>query len=102
MSGEYKLSFGKHEGQTFDMLKHSDPGYIMWLSGYKTKHSFNTENIKIYAAIMESHSDAVQAAKEFLKNKCTKCWSRHEAGHFCKGMQNTRNYHFHPYGKRDF
>ena len=102
MSSQYQLDFGKHKGKTLNVVKDEDPNYILWLSGVKQKDSFKAENIKIYADVLATHSDAVEAAHAFLKNKCTKCWEQRETGHFCKGMQTGRNYHYHPYGKRDF
>jgi hypothetical protein len=99
--GEHILTFGKHKGLTLSQVSINFPQYVTWLAGIKTGFSFKPEVAALYKKIKTDHPDTINVAKAFIKGKCKTCLLQesHE-GHKCDKARSTRNYHYHPYGKR--
>jgi len=97
------LEFGKHKDKTLIQVAQEDPQYILWLSGSVTKFSMK-KNVQIsYQMIQQDYPDIIRIIKEFVAGcVCKICLvgdcTRNQA---CKNSKiTTRNYHYHPYGKR--
>jgi len=98
--GEIELTFGKHKGKKLKDLCKQDPHYLMWLAGVTTKFSLTPCSQKAYKLIELSNADTLSAAKNFIRNKCYKCWEITDKSHFCSLMKHSSFHHYHPYGKR--
>jgi hypothetical protein len=96
--GEYQMPFGKYQGLTMKDIADSNPWYVTWLSGAVNKFSLRKDSLLNYAWIKSNHPESISKAKEFVAGKCPNCLQDCKEG--CKNSNPTRNYHYHPYGKR--
>ena len=101
------IDFGKHKGKTLDKIATEDPEYLLWLNGTLV-NSFSLsvngktmldkvrvehpECLIIVKAYVEAHSISI---KEKLGSMKAKSYAK------VAGSIPSRNYHYHPYGKRD-
>jgi hypothetical protein len=102
MHEEYKLNFGVHKGKPLLEVARESPSYVQWIAGMGTKFSRTEKGKDFLAVICRDNPDDVQAAKDFVRDKCCQCWQSIVAGdkHFCEGMRAKTHYHYHPYGRR--
>lgn len=102
MYEEYQLNFGAHKGKTLHEVAKDFPSYVQWMAGICTKFSLTTKGKEYFAVICKEHPDDVQAAKNFLKDRCIQCCALVTSieTHFCEHMRAKPSYHYHPYGKR--
>lgn len=99
ISGQHEIQFGKHKGKTIRQVSESDPFYVLWLSGVVSKFSVQEHIKKIYDHLIETQSETIHQAKVFARDKCKSCLGA--CKHACIKVSKGRNYHYHPYGKRD-
>ena len=102
MDGLYTLNFGAYKGKMIEEVAKEFPSYILWIGGVTTKYSLTKQAKEFYDIICKENPDDVKAVKEFLKDKCRRCWSKLTQGekHACKIKSAETFYHYHPYGKR--
>ena len=102
MQGEYTLNFGSYKGKTLLEVAKEFPSYLLWIAGVTTKYSLTKEGKEFHAIICQENPDDVLAVKEFLKDRCRRCWAKlnEDKKHACKLKCAETFYHYHPYGKR--
>jgi len=102
MSDNFVFSFGSYNGKTLKEVGSFNPRYVTWLAGYVSAFSLQPHILKEYEAIRENHRDCIEAAAAYVsKQKCKLCFGTCNDLEECKGTSlKTRNYHYHPYGKR--
>ena len=96
------IDFGEHIGKSLEDLQKTDPQYLLWLAGVKNIYSLKKDpQGDAYLQICQDFPKAIEAAKQWIKGRCYKCWAK-EIGprHFCDPMKHSTFYHYHPYGKR--
>lgn len=102
MSLGMKLTFGKHAGKRLSEVAEADPAYVVWLAGIVTKHSLKTEVLTAWKEIDMKHPETIAHAREFVEGKCLSCLQHsYNPRQPCSKSRQTRNYQYHPYGKRD-
>ncbi len=100
-SGDHVVTFGKHKGLSLRQISENFPQYVVWLAGVKTAFSFKTDVIEVYNRLKEEHPKTIEEARAFIHGKCQNClMSELSQNHKCTKERSTRNYHYHPYGKR--
>ena len=100
----YIFEFGKYKGNTIDQVAQENPGYLLWLSGATTKFSLKTDVKATYDQLKKEYPDAIEKIKEYVLNsKCKICLLGNcDRNENCRNSKlQTRNYHYHPYGKKD-
>jgi len=97
--GDYVLTFGKYKDKTIEDIASISPHYVTWLAGSVSKFSLQKDVKATYQAIQDANPDAIASAKKFIRGKCPKCLG--DCKYACATVQQSRNYHYHPYGKRD-
>jgi hypothetical protein len=99
---EHTLTFGKYKDKDLQTVSVEDPGYVTWLAGVVTKYSLQPRNVQIWGEMERNHPDAIACARAFVEGKCLVCLQHaYDPVRPCKKSQPTRNYQYHPYGKRD-
>ena len=99
--GEHIIEFGKYSGLQIKDVATQSPWYIAWLSGVVTKFSLKQEVKESYIEIKKAHPDIVRICREYIKDRCSTCMEIKGKKHVCSKVTPSRNYHYHPYGKRD-
>ena len=97
-ANEYVLTFGKHKNKPLKAVLNSDPQYLVWLAGVCTPWTMKQTSRDARAKVLEEHGDTcVNMAKQMVQGKCYKCLATQ-----CSCLSHvTRQYRYHPYGKRD-
>jgi hypothetical protein len=98
--GETEIPFGKHKGKKLKDLCKQDSHYLLWLAGVTTKFSLTSSAQEAYKSIELLNKETLDAAKDFVRNKCYRCWEIADKSHFCHLMKHSSFHHYHPYGKR--
>lgn len=99
MSGQHEIPFGKFKGHTIQHVADTSPFYVLWIAGITSKFSIRNDVKQVYEKLIRDHPDTIQHAKTFIRDKCSRCLGN--CGEECIHIVKTRNYHYHPYGKRD-
>jgi len=100
----FVFDFGKYKGDGLDKVARENPAYLKWLSGATTKFSLKEDVKAIYEKIKEEHAEAIQIIKDYVSNAKCKCClvGACDKNENCRNSKvQVRNYHYHPYGKRD-
>jgi len=100
----YKIDFGKYKNKTLSEIAKENPANLLWLSGSVTKFSLKPDVQARYIELEKSFPETIEKIKENVNScVCKVCLVGD-----CKRYQNCgfsktsiRNYHYHPYGKRD-
>ena len=69
----YIIEFGKHKGKTIEEMMQIDQGYILWLAGVHMRASFHVKSKDAYQFVQTTYPQAIEAAKNFMKDKCQRC-----------------------------
>lgn len=100
----FVFSFGTYKGKTLDTVAKENPAYLKWLSGAISKFSLKSDAKKAYEQIKTQHPEAIQLIKDYVASRKCKCCliGDCEKDRECSNSHiEVRNYHYHPYGKRD-
>jgi predicted choloylglycine hydrolase len=100
----FVFNFGKYKGESIDKVAKENPAYLKWLSGATTTFSLKAEVKEAYEKLKTEYPEAIQLIKDYVsKAKCKCCLIGDcDKNENCKNSKvQIRNYHFHPYGKRD-
>jgi len=99
--------FGKHKDKTFDEVAEKDPEYLLWVNGtLVNKFSLSANGKGILKKINEEHSECVALVQAYVKDNPLKIKNNLDSIRdlvHAKVMASSpsRNYHYHPYGKKD-
>jgi hypothetical protein len=103
MNDNYMLNFGTYRGKALLEIANTFPSYLLWIGGVTTKYSLTNKAKELYATISRENPDDILAVKEFMKDKCRRCWTKlapDNTKHTCKVKKTETFHHYHPYGKR--
>jgi len=101
------FNFGKHKDKTFDEVADEDPEYLLWINGtLVNKFSLSTNGKAMLNKVNEEHSICVSLVQAYVKANHLKIkknlkFMRDHAHAKALASSTSRNYHYHPYGKRD-
>ena len=99
--------FGKHKGKPIDLVCIEDPEYLLWLNGtLVNKFSLSSDGKSILDKIKLENQETIEKVKEYIivnKSKIRQILDNMKAVSLSKAIKSlqSRNYHYHPYGKRD-
>jgi len=101
------FDFGKHKDKTFDEVADKDPEYLLWVNGtLVNKFSLSANGKEMLNKLYKEHPECVSFVHAYVKANYLKIKKnldsiKDNAHAKVLASSPSRNYHFHPYGKKD-
>lgn len=83
MCAQHIIRFGKYQDKSIAELFELDCQYLLWLTGQRITAAFHIQSLEAFQWIQEHYPDTIEAAKEFVRDKCKKCFIASEQQPYC-------------------